>query len=434
MEFDGTDYRMIGYAGAYLAIMVYLLFLLPRRYSFRKSVASCGTAFGILVLLDVWRFFVSEQYRDFLYLMVTVLQIVIVQGLALYLSKYRDLRTTFTAVNAATYVIVGNILGMAALVVVQNDLVCAVVSVCINLVVCVVMIVCVGSEYRSILEYRGKTPWGKLCVIPMMFYATFYTMAFWPRSLYANPGNILPSVFYLITMFSAHVILFKYIAQSGQEKKTIQQNTVLDSYAKGLEQQNRALMEKDEEIRILRHDMRHYLNGISMLLEQQDYEELRKKLPELSKKTEQTALVQYSENQVINSILYSKFAAAKEKEIAVTTKIYIPKKLSVNDFEFAVVLSNLLENAIDAAADCPKGERSMQVFAQAVHHKIIFECVNSYRGVIQFDEETGLPISAKGEDHGYGVQSVRAFAQKNNAMFDCFAKDQLFTARLLIQA
>ena len=57
---------------------------------------------------------------------------------------------------------------------------------------------------------------------------------------------------------------------------------------------------------------------------------------------------------------------------------------------------------------------------------LLIHMKNEYENEILFDEETGLPKSRKGGNHGFGMQSVRAFSDKIGGNIGCYCEDGLF--------
>ena len=67
----------------------------------------------------------------------------------------------------------------------------------------------------------------------------------------------------------------------------------------------------------------------------------------------------------------------------------------------------------------------------AVKEQLVLEIQNTFDGKCKFSHITGLPLSRKGEDHGYGLRSVKAYAGKNHAIFQYSVENGMFCVRLL---
>lgn len=106
------------------------------------------------------------------------------------------------------------------------------------------------------------------------------------------------------------------------------------------------------------HDRRHFNNVLLKLLEQ-------------SKNYEATALLQgqnqsgpsistaYCENPAVNAAVCHYAGLAKQAGIAVEISLDIPDAVHVDSLELAMVVSNLMENAIQAGQKLPPPIRTL---------------------------------------------------------------------------
>ena len=65
-----------------------------------------------------------------------------------------------------------------------------------------------------------------------------------------------------------------------------------------------------------------------------------------------------SGNPLVDTVLTQKYLEAKEKGVHMMFLLEDAAALPVSDAEFITVLTNLLDNAARAAAECARGERS----------------------------------------------------------------------------
>ena len=84
--------------------------------------------------------------------------------------------------------------------------------------------------------------------------------------------------------------------------------------------------------------------------------------------------------------------------------------------DLAILLSNLLENAIKAAKSQVSDENLLKVKIQHSGNQCVLEISNFCNESIQFDKD-GLPLTSA-EGHGIGMLSLRAFVKKYDAYVD----------------
>lgn len=100
----------------------------------------------------------------------------------------------------------------------------------------------------------------------------------------------------------------------------------------------------------------------------------------------------------------------------------IPREIPVNEYEFALVLANLLENAVNSVKDLEPAQKYVDAKIHCTTEYLLVDMQNEYGKEVRFDSITGLPKSERGENHGLGMQSVRAFSDRLGGISTATAK------------
>lgn len=126
-------------------------------------------------------------------------------------------------------------------------------------------------------------------------------------------------------------------------------------------------------------------------------QEIRALLREMDEHISRTRTVRYCENLAVNGILNYCARQAEEKGIIFEVRTEIPQRMELNEFEFATVVSNLLENALNAAAlvEEPK-RRAVRISTRSVKGRLILEISNGCVKEPQVSKLTGYPLSEGG--------------------------------------
>ena len=177
--------------------------------------------------------------------------------------------------------------------------------------------------------------------------------------------------------------------------------------------------------------MRHKINIVSQLVEEGHYGEALNVLDNTDKELEKSRPEKYCDNIYINSVLIMHRRTAQDNGISISYNIDIPEEISVNVYELSVVMSNLIENAINACVKIPDySDRYIKVKARSTENNLVLEIVNSCIAKAETDKN-GMPVTDR-EGHGIGVISVETFVNKYNGMLDFMAEEDRFTARVLV--
>lgn len=280
--------------------------------------------------------------------------------------------------------------------------------------------------FRKFGERDWGNNWGELCLIPVFFFCSFSSLAFFPNTLYEYPANILVSIFLMITMFASYVVVLHYIDSEMKQIEEYWKNVMFESYIKGLKSQNHMVEQSEQNLKVLRHDMRHYLVMINSLLDQGEYENIRSITEHINEVIRENKVKRYCENLVVNTILLKMAELAKSFEITLNMDLLIQKQIPVNEYEFAMVLANLLENAVYGIKELDSEKKYINAKIHCTEEHLLIDMSNECQEKIEFDSLTGLPKSKKGKKHGLGMQSVLTFSEKWGGNIDCYCENNKF--------
>ncbi|WP_242833074.1 sensor histidine kinase [Desulfosporosinus acidiphilus] len=161
------------------------------------------------------------------------------------------------------------------------------------------------------------------------------------------------------------------------------------------------------EIRAIRHDLRHFVGVIRGLAGEGRYTELERFVSEYAEKSETDPLPVFCENVVANSILGYYSLKAREVGIPFHCACSIPSRLAMSDSDLCVVLGNALENAIEACGNLDNpGARFLAAEARTVNSQLLLKIENAYNGSLNI-QDRGYRSTKSGEFHGMGLQNIK---------------------------
>ncbi|WP_317327184.1 GHKL domain-containing protein [Turicibacter sanguinis] len=222
-----------------------------------------------------------------------------------------------------------------------------------------------------------------------------------------------------------YVILY-YLEKNITEYKRMEfENKILKSkeiYLNGLEKVNR-------EIKKYRHDMANHINVIYYLLEQNEVYEAKDYLDQLKnsffKITKHSCYIQ-TNHKIFDYLLNSKIFTAKNKLIEVNFHINIQDSFILSDMDLCIMISNLLDNAIEAC-EIYSGEKIINIFIENNNDAFRMAIINSSNPV-KTDKKGRYLTSKKSNNHGFGMEQVDCIVNKyggiiqreyNNHFFEC---------------
>lgn len=191
-----------------------------------------------------------------------------------------------------------------------------------------------------------------------------------------------------------------------------------------------SLREDIDETRRKDHDMRHHISLLRELLhvspeKAADYiEELNSSLPS----TEDPLCGNLAADCVIRQYVQ----AARSEGIIVEAAVNIPPLPGISDLDLCVVLSNLLENAMEALRKEPKTEkRIIRISAGTTGNMLTINVDNSLREPLRY--RAGVLLSHKRDAPGVGLTSVNGVAEKHDGKFWWRTEDDMFRAFVVLK-
>jgi len=167
------------------------------------------------------------------------------------------------------------------------------------------------------------------------------------------------------------------------------------------------LSEQMNEIRSIKHDIRHFISVTKSLSDERRYDKLKQFLNEYAEKIETDQLPVFCENIIANSILGYYYLKAKKDGILFHCTCSIPKKLSMSDTDLCVVLGNALENAIEACGNLDNSKmRFISMEARTMNGQMLMKIENSYNGCLKVKDDSYISTK-NGEFRGIGMKNIK---------------------------
>lgn len=199
------------------------------------------------------------------------------------------------------------------------------------------------------------------------------------------------------------------------------------------EQQRQEVYELHQSGRRLKHDMKNHLMVLSSYLASENYDEAKAYSCEILDKL--NAMHSYIEtgNTLLNHIINEKFRYARERGIEIKAEIENLSFAAMSSMDFAALLSNMLDNAIEASLREAENARMLELLiARKQGYETI--CVKNRISASVLEKNPGLLSTkeGKGEAHGIGILRIKEIAQSCNGMYDIYERDGFFCIAVFI--
>ena len=277
--------------------------------------------------------------------------------------------------------------------------------------------------YREV-QRRTKRGWWLFAAIGAIFYITISLFMNKPTAITERPEYypVMILLFILMPLIYVH-ILSTLLYQQRKFEETEQEN-ILQLQSANLVARVSELAEANDKFREERHNFRHKLRTIAMLVERKQYNELEFVINEYTQTFKSTQVTRYCENAVIDAVLSHYIRQAESLGIKLELGFDFPEEIPVDTTELATVFANAIENAIHACEKLPPEERWIEIKVRC-KPKFIARIKNKFCGNVEFDDD-GIPVNRE-EGHGFGTRSIVAFCNKIGGHYNFSAEDGCFS-------
>lgn len=195
------------------------------------------------------------------------------------------------------------------------------------------------------------------------------------------------------------------------------------------------LRQGEERIKALRHDMKHHLNELTLLANQQDMPKISEYIDRMRAFIQNPDELVASGNMETDSVLNYMLQKARETLRTVDVKVMLPENV-VHTFDVNVLLGNLLENAIEAAVQTQQKYLGVRIALKKGVMKIKIENSFAESNVMEKRSPEGkrvfLTTKPLREQHGIGLKNVKKIVEKYDGIMKITRRDGIFCVNLLL--
>lgn len=285
---------------------------------------------------------------------------------------------------------------------------------------------------RKLLEQEAfAQTWYVFWALPLLFIGL--NLAMIPR----NPDileqgrlrqlYILFSLVLLLLLLLFYALFYLMASSLNRNNQLRQENQFLSMQQTRYDSLRTAIAHTREA----RHDMRHHFNTLQTLAAQEEWDSLIKYLADAQDSLPDAELG-LCDNTAVDSVAGHYGLLYRKQDIPFTFELDLPHRLPVAEIDLCLVLSNLLENALEASLKIAPEKRQVKVQAHLhSNHMVLLSVENTYDGEIK--EKDGVFLSSKRRGEGIGLQSVRHIAEKNGGYSRFLYGNGIFCANVILR-
>ena len=278
---------------------------------------------------------------------------------------------------------------------------------------------------------RFRSRWFYYWLVPAIFYLI------WQYQVNGGPVrglDIIISPYNVIFLFIINIgsyLIYQLIIQLDSQ---LIHNYILEEekHFRDIETISyKMLEERIFEARRARHDMKHHMIIIEDCLNSNDYERLRSYVRQINETVPENEAFHFCNHHIINILLLYYGRQASEQGIDFQVDVSISDDMKIEDSDISIILSNLLENALQACELSKLSAKEIIIHGTGTKDALFFTIDNTFDTPIVRDKK-GHFLTTKQHGCGIGIESVKNIVSRYNGMFTAEQKDNMFYASFML--
>lgn len=274
------------------------------------------------------------------------------------------------------------------------------------------------SDIKSVMSGNGL---GYVMSFPTISVFIIYTL------MQSNDFDLSPTLSIICILISLGIVLFNIILcimiSNIMRSKN---NQIEQEKLKNQELHYLLLEEKIESSKKFIHDFKKHVNIINGFVHNHEIEKLNSYLNELSTEIKNDENFVVTGNQLIDLSLNANKNALLSNAIDIKYDIKIKELTPVSDFDFNIVFSNILDNAIESCIRT--NGHFIKIKLDKTNDLIVLKVINPC-----FEVQENFETSKSKDDHGYGIKNIKSIVQKydGNATFKFDKENRVFISTVI---
>lgn len=305
---------------------------------------------------------------------------------------------------------------------------------CVSYVVSVIFILLLGllakSEEREPISRLNILLLTSTALIAALLITETYTLSDYIPDVSADA--IIPTALILMAITALLLLSVK----STQVKHFRELNALNEQYMTAQARHFEQARAADEEMRLLRHDMKNHISVLKGLYNSGKMNELKDYLDEISSAINETQAAVLTGNEIADFILADKISLAQASGAKIVVEGSL-NGLAVPSAALCTILANLLDNSIEAVKKLPENKRRIDFAAKRTSSFFYISIKNPSAEYVDISREI-ISSKADAKNHGLGLRSVRKAINECDGAFELNCKEisdgYEFTAEVTLPA
>ena len=276
-------------------------------------------------------------------------------------------------------------------------------------------------RFRAIREFHIQSRWMLLALLFPLFSLVFLITLFLQSQNKADLsiGIVILSAGLALANIGVQFTIYYMEKATRKEQEDLLLRRQMDLQAENILALEKSYRAQRQNV----HEFRHHLQTLQTLLEENQISKAQDYLNTLRETQAVRVFSVRSGHSILDVVLNEKYQAAQEKNISMQIQVNDLSALSLPTDALVVLLSNLLDNAIEAAEKCAG---SKEIECKLLLEDSLYLSVGNTTQEVNIVNGQIATTKADKLDHGYGLMAVRKILDGWKAEYTFGYKDGWF--------
>lgn len=333
-------------------------------------------------------------------------------------------------VEYLSYVILLNAFGQRVEELINSNIFCFLMG-----LLCQMLMFCVISIIRKSLSKKlgyllSEMEWLRFSMFPIFCIIAIILLMFNFEFVQDGKQGIV-LVWIMSGLVVMNILIFGLLSDALKRESELADYKMIQERGRNDTEMYQAMIKNYNEQRKIVHEFKNHMEYMASLVQHGEYERLRGYVFQMQNNINHKHDLIDTNNNLVNIILNSKYLEACEKNILLSIKANDLSEIKIDDQDLVVILSNLLNNAIEASDECDKKIIKLKIVKE--HKWMIISVLNFYKHELVKIE--GKYVTSKLENvqyHGVGIENIKDAVDKYNGIYDIRSENNEFHFSILI--
>lgn len=242
------------------------------------------------------------------------------------------------------------------------------------------------------------------------------------KPMTATCGLLLVCIINIFTLFQYSRITKIY--QDMLEQKYTEQRSNM------YENQFEIISKSQQNLTSLMHDFKKHLRLINGYIQADELQSAVSYINRLDVELDVPKEIVHSDNKEIDCILNYLLGQAELLGCKIEAEVKVPERQFMPSFDLNILLSNLLENALDALKKT--STRKLQIFIRYEKRVLNISIYNSFDGYVKKKNDSFLTTKPDANMHGYGLHNIQSIVNKYEGVSSFQYSEDMFYVDIVL--